>query len=200
MSITIPESVAYLSPSAFSNCNQLVQEENGVYYIDKWVIGANAAVSITLRENTVGILEGAFSNANQLIEIILPDSVMYIGKYAFLNCERLTFVTFGKNSKLTSIGDNAFEGCNSLINISLPDDVKSIGSYAFYNCSSLTSITMPNSVTSIGYYAFSGCSSFTSITFDGTVEQWKAISLGMFWNDNVPATKVICSDGTVTYY
>ncbi len=64
-------------------------------------------------------------------------------------------------------------------------------------CTALTNITISNSVTSIGNRAFFNCSSLASITFEGTVEQWKAITLGDEWNYNVPATEVICSDDVV---
>ena len=37
-----------------------------------------------------------------------------------------------------------------------------------------------------------------SITLNGTKAQWKAISKGTGWKNNVPATKVICSNGEVS--
>ncbi len=54
------------------------------------------------------------------------------------------------------------------------------------------------SVTGIGYGAFSWCSSLTSITFNGTKAEWRAIEKGSDWNKNVPATQVVCTDGTVS--
>ena len=72
-----------------------------------------------------------------------------------------------------------------------------IGHEDDYNCYNLTSINIPNGVTSIGVKAFSTCYSLTSITFEGTVAEWRAIELGGLWNSRVPATEVICSDGTV---
>ena len=76
--------------------------------------------------------------------------------------------------------------------------VSYIGASAFRGLVSLTSITIPDSVTYIGAYAFLGCTSLTSINFEGTVEQWNNISKEIQWNYEVPATEVICSDGTVT--
>ena len=77
------------------------------------------------------------------------------------------------------------------------NNVTSIGDSAFMSCPELTSIEIPDSVTNIDDYAFYNCSGLTSITFNGTKEQWEAISKGSKWNNNVPATKVVCSDGDV---
>ena len=165
----------------------------------------------------LAIAEEAFRGTN-ITFIHIPDSVTSIGSYAFYGCSSLTSITIGNSLK--SIGEYAFCGCSSLVSITIPDSVTSIGNSAFVNCSSLTSITIPDSVTrirnsafsgcsgltsitipdsvtSIGDYAFAYCSSLTSITFGGTTAQWKSISKGGSWNLYVPATKVVCSDGTV---
>jgi hypothetical protein len=73
----------------------------------------------------------------------------------------------------------------------------SIPDYAFENCDLLTSVTFPNSITSIGKYAFKNCSKLSTLAFIGTMEQWNALSFGTDWRANVPATKVICSDGEI---
>ena len=172
-SITIPNCVTSIGADAFHGCTKLIQSENGTSYVGKWAIDCDTSITFaTLRGDTVGISDSAFAECSSLTDITIPDSV-------------------------TSIGFGAFERCISLTSITIPDSVTSIGYAAFRGCSSLTSITIPDSVTSIGWYAFMYCSSLTNITFDGTVEQWNAISLGNNWNSDIPATKVICSDGTV---
>ena len=162
-SVTIGNSVTSIGSSAFYGCTSLIQKENGVSYVDKWVIDCDSNVtSVTLRNDTVGIGSYAFSGCSRLTSITIPDSVTSIGSSAFYNCSKLTSVTIGNSVK--SIGSYAFSGCSSLTSITIPDGVTSIGEYAFEGCSSLTSITIPDSVTSIGASAFSGCSYLESIT------------------------------------
>ena len=59
------------------------------------------------------------------------------------------------------------------------------------------SIIIPASITSIAGSAFDYFESLENIIFLGTIEQWNAIIKGDRWNKNIPATEVICSDGTV---
>ena len=63
--------------------------------------------------------------------------------------------------------------------------VTSIGYWAFSYCDDLTSITIPDSVTSIGDSAFASCSALTDVYYGGTKEQWAAISIGNYGNENL---------------
>ena len=137
----------------------------------------------------------AFSGCGSLTSVVIPDSVTTIDSLAFSGCTSLTSIEIPDS--VTSIGWSAFSDCTSLTSIEIPDSVTRIGNDAFSGCTSLTSIVIPDSVTSICNYAFRDCISLTSITFEGTIEQWKAIEKSEFWYDAVPATEVVCSDGTV---
>ena len=114
---------------------------------------------------------------------------------AFYNCSMLTEVVL--EDGVTGINSSAFENCSKLTNVVLSDNVTSIGDRAFLLCSGLTSIAIGNKVTNIGYNAFWSCSKLADISFNGTKEQWKAISKGNNWDNGVPATKVVCTDGEV---
>ncbi|MBR3805185.1 MAG: leucine-rich repeat domain-containing protein [Clostridia bacterium] len=172
-SIEIPNSVTSIGSSAFRSCSLLT--------------------SVTIGSGVTSIGNYAFYGCSSLTSIEIPNSVTSIGTSAFENCDSLISVTIG--SGVTSIGSSAFYDCDSLTSIEIPDSVTSIGSSAFKDCSSLTSIEIPNSVTSIGSSVFLGCSSLTTIKFNGTKAEWGNISKGYYWNYDVPATKVICSDG-----
>lgn len=175
--ITIPDSVTSIGLGAFSNTAWYNNQPDGLVYAGKVAYSYKGTMpnntSIVLKEGTHGIAANAFSDCNELTSVTIPDSVTNIGNGAFSSCTKLTSITIGNG-------------------------VKSIGGAAFKSCTELTSISIPNSVTSIGYYAFGWCNGLTSITFNGTIAQWNAILKGELWKVGVPATEVVCTDGTVS--
>ena len=83
---------------------------------------------------------GVFSSQG-LTNVIIPNSITYIGDYAFAYNE-LSNITIPNS--VTSIGSDAFFG-NLLTSIIIPDSVTTMGADAFYG-NSLTSITIGSSV------------------------------------------------------
>ena len=82
--MTIPDSVTSIGQDAFKYCTQIVQIENGVEYVDKWVTACDTYdKQVKLRENTKGIAEYAFVNRFSLTSIDIPVSMTKICKYAF---------------------------------------------------------------------------------------------------------------------
>ena len=146
------------------------------------------------------ILYGAFYGCAGLTSVTIGNGVTYIGESAFLGCTGLTTVNWNATACTTAGSSNypMFKNCSKLTIINIGNKVTTIPSYAFYGCSGLTSVTIPDSVKKIGEYAFSGCNGLMSITFNGTIAQWKSISKGTNWKQNVPATKVVCKDGTTS--
>ena len=175
-SIVIPDSVTNIGESVFVNCTGLT--------------------SITIPDNVTSIGMMTFFRCSSLASITIPDGVTSIGAAAFFECIGLTSITIPDG--VTGISGDAFCGCSGLTSITIPASVTSIGDNAIRECTGLKSVAIPDSVTSIGECAVWGCTVLTSITFEGTVEQWNAITKGEAWNSRVPATEVICSDGTVT--
>ena len=166
--ITIPDSVTNIDTDAFYGCSQLLQYENGVYYVDDWAVDCDSSVTeIVLRDDTRGVASQAFSNCYNLTSITIPNSVTIIGSAAFSYCNNLISITIPNS--VTNIGDFAFSYCSSLTNITIPNSITNIGVYVFSNCTNLTSITLLNGLTSISSYAFSGCNKLTTITIPNSV-------------------------------
>lgn len=171
-----------------------------IYEDGKGILRFNGPVTYIPGENSSRVVgsndAGAFRGCQSLTSIIIPNSVASIGGNAFSYCESLTSVTISNNVK--SLWDCAFEECRSLVSIVIPDNVTTIGNGCFKYCSGLVSVIIGRNVAYIGYQAFNDCSSLTSITFKGTVQEWDNITKESYWNSNVPATYVQCSDGQVT--
>ena len=199
-SITIPNSVTSIGEDAFYGCTGLtnITIPDSVTSIDRYAFsGCTGLTNITIPDSVTSIGDRAFYDTtwynNQ------PDGLVYAGKVAYKYKGTMPSNTSIVLKEGTlGITDYAFEGCSGLTSVTIPDSVTSIGYEAFYNCSSLTSITIPDSVTSIGDFAFGNCTGLTSIAFNGTIAQWSAISKGYHWKNNVPATEVVCTDGTVS--
>ena len=94
-SVIIGSGVESIGSSAFWGCSGIIQKENGVSYVDKWVIDCDTSVtSVTLRANTVGIGEYAFRYCSGLTSITIPNSVTSIGYCAFKGCSGLTSINY----------------------------------------------------------------------------------------------------------
>ena len=115
------------------------------------------------------------------------------------NPQGLEFYMQGDGTYIVDSGNSKYQSSIVFPETYQGGTVVGIDNQAFWtHYTVLESVTIPKTVTMIGYQAFSGCTSLTTIKFEGTVEQWNAIEKGWDWNYRVPATEVICSDGTVT--
>lgn len=111
------------------------------------------------------ITDAAFSGEAGLQEIVIPASVVEVGRNlwnetggggAFQNCTALTSVVF-EGDNLSKINLNTFNGCSALSSIELPESLEKIEYNAFDDCSALKSIVIPDKVTYIGEGAFNKC-------------------------------------------
>lgn len=217
--ITIPDSVTSIGEHAFRSCNKIIQTENGVKYIDNWVIGCDVSVTeVTLRSDIKGIANSAFSGCDRLTTVNWDAiNCAFAGSFScpiFKDCSKLTAISIGNEVK--NIPAYAFNGCTEFTNLIIPDNVTEIGRYAFYNCSGLTSVTIsasittlsdsvfrncrgltsvsiPDNVTSVGDSAFSGCSAFKNIAIPNSVT-----SIGSWAFDNCSKLTSVTIGNSVT--
>lgn len=150
--------------------------------------GNDALKSIDFGTTIKEIPDHAFSECmcDSEVNLVIPDSVEYIGDDAFFNCSSLTSVTFGDNVK--SIGESAFDGSGLMGRLVLPKSITRIEAYAFRNVlcdeieipdnnrdisigkyafagTGLTDVVLPASVKSVGGHAFD-CDTLTNIRFE----------------------------------
>ena len=120
----------------------------------------SSAKRVILGNSVVSIGTYAFRSCTSLTSVYIPESVTSIGKSALEGCRSLTSILISEG--VVSIGEDAFRGCSSLTSVHIPESVTSIEDLAFYNCHSLTSAYIPSRVTSIKG-TFRSCESLTSI-------------------------------------
>ena len=134
---------------------------NPLYYAKRLKLNGEEIKDLVIPNDVTLIKKYAFYNCSSLISVNFGNSVTAIRDEAFRDCLNLTSVNFGNS--VTLIGSMAFCGCDGLTSVTIPNSVKSIGDYAFYNCDGLTSVTIPNSVIGVGRYAFSRCRGLVSV-------------------------------------
>lgn len=102
--------------------------------------------------------------ASGIKSVTIPDTVEIICESAFMCCNNLTEVQFGKN--VCDIKDKAFYKCSALVELDLPERLESVGSRAFSECSSVKEVTIPKTLTSWGSSAFARNTSLVSLAFE----------------------------------
>ena len=194
--VSLPKSVTSIGNQAFSGCSKLTEIvlPFGLKSVGNSVFENCAGlVRVTLPNGVTAIGDRTFYNCGQLKEVNLPNSVKSIGNYAFYFCNGLEQISLP--AQLTNIGAYAFYRCTSLTSVVLPETVTAIGDYAFALGVGISEINLPKGMVSIGKGAFEACRKLKNISFGGSAEQWILISFGEGWCSDVPADKVICSDG-----
>ena len=94
-----------------------------------------SAKKIIIPEGTKFIPDYAFKDYKNLEEIIIPDSVIQIGRCAFEGCNKLKKVTLSKNLKI--LEDYSFCNCPSLEEITIPKSLQYFSKGLFKNCKRL---------------------------------------------------------------
>ena len=178
-SITIGNGVTSINENRFMNCSSLASvyitdltawmnikfetaSSNPLYNGADLYLNGSLVTDLVIPDGVTSIGKYAFYGCSSLASVIIPDSVTFIGNYAFRDCGNVETLVIGDG--LTSLDDLPIT--SALKSITIGNGVTSIDSYAFNGCSSLESVTIPDSVTSIGGYAFEGCNNLIYNEYD----------------------------------
>ncbi len=166
-SITIPNSVTSIGNDAFYNCSKLTS-------INISDIAAWCKIDFdTNYANPLSYAHNLYLNGALVTDLVIPDGVTSINKYAFEDCTGLTSITIPNS--VTNIGDDAFYYCSSLTSVTIPNSVTSIGKSAFYN--------VPNIV----YYGSASGSPWGARSINGFVEGY------LVYSDETKTKLLACS-------
>lgn len=157
--IVIPDTVQSVAHDALNDTTWYENQKDGPLYLDHVFLGFKNCDSkeglFSVREGTKVIASDAFS-LTDFSEVMLPDSVCYLGESAFSGCSKLTRITIPKY--LVSIGRCAFHDCDALVtDLIFSDGIREIGESAFSGCSKIERVSLPLSIKTIGNDAFHHC-------------------------------------------
>ncbi|MBQ3282709.1 MAG: leucine-rich repeat domain-containing protein, partial [Atopobiaceae bacterium] len=160
--VTIPDTVRTIEYCAFWGCDKLT--------------------SVKLGDGVEVIEAEAFQDCTALAgDLMLPESLRYIGDGAFAGCASIQAVNIpvglatdeycgcdsghrgpfwgcsgirdvSFDAGTTVVPNGLFYGCDGIESLTIPDTVASIGDNAFYRMTSLGSIKLPNGLVHLGSY------------------------------------------------
>lgn len=122
-SVTIPDSVTFISDLAFADCSNLT--------------------NISIPNSVTSIGSSAFEYCTSLKSITLPSSLRTISQALFFDCSQLTTIQIPDS--VSSILAYAFYNCRNLKTIRIPVSVTFIESYAFDGCPNSMTVTYSGS-------------------------------------------------------
>ena len=117
---------------------------------------------------------GGFRYCFTLQEVSLPEGLISLDEFAFMDCQKLQEIRLPKSLK--TLGRGTFAGCHALPEIELPEDLETVGEGALMNCLSLTSVVIPASVTEMGDRPFSGDWALKTVEIKGNVPRLSSSS------------------------
>ncbi|MBQ4550914.1 MAG: leucine-rich repeat protein [Oscillospiraceae bacterium] len=166
--IEIPEGVRAIHEYAFSDCDALTEVilPESMEYLEECCFRDCDGLTAIELPGKVRYL-GAFMFADSALrEIVVPDSVTEIRRYAFSGCKELTNVVLPDT--LEKIGESAFNGCTALKNVQLPSALKEISNHMLCD-SGITELVVPEGVREIVDWACTDCDDLQRVVIPANV-------------------------------
>lgn len=134
-----------------------------------------------------------YLNDTRVTELIIPEGVTEISKYAFFGCKGLTVVSIPDS--VETIGKNAFSS-TEIKEVVLGNGVKRINSYAFSNMLYLETVTFGENIELIENYAFNGDNNLNKV-YINDLSSWLKLKFSSFYNNPLSYGASLYCDGTL---
>ena len=144
----------------------------------------------TTTKKVIAIGAEAFKAISSIEDVIIPEGVTTIEKYAFADCVQMTSVSlpstittieagafrnngiatlvFPETCGLTEIAASAFSHCDNLKEVTSPAYIKTVGKAAFFECEKLEKIVLEEGVVTVEKLGFQGCPALKELILPST--------------------------------
>lgn len=137
---------------------------------------------------------GAFESCKSLKSITLPDSIQYIGKYAFYSDNVLETINLPRD--LTTIESSAFNSsCSALKTIHY--EAKNLVTSSDVVKWNVDTIYVSKNVESLPNKFITSSNSVTRVVYEGTTAEWNALKNDSNKNNGLFIDNVMCSDSKI---
>lgn len=188
---SLPDSLRYIYNDALKGCQVAETMELSVNIVN--AEGLDGVQKLVFEEGRTSISASLFGDYESLEEVVLPQSLTYIGSRTFEGCPLKTITipknvnscpgllnVYGPAFEFSSIETIIFEEgmetipyslcgyASSIKNIVLPSTVKTISDYAFYG-TSVEHLVLPEGLETLGNSCFADCGSLKTLSIPHTV-------------------------------
>ena len=195
--VTLGKNIASLGTGWAADTVKSVQVADGnanfatasgiLYAKDGWTfafVPKELTGEITIPDGVTDIPADILRGRNGITAVILPDTLLSVGKGAFAGCEGIESITlpfvgekadgsgathFGYIFGANSDSYNSQYVPSSLVRVTLTGDA--LYAYAFYGCDHIESVTLPEGLTVIPQSAFNGCTALSSVNIPTSVTE-----------------------------
>jgi len=177
------------------------------FYDIKNGVGKHTLETVMLPQSLISIGKYAFLDCSSMIKVIVPETVKKIGTGAFQNCISLTTTNLPKSLQTNDedyyLSEGVFSSCVKLNTITIPDSITVIPQKYFERCVSLTSISIPSNITLIYSEAFKDCIGLQSIYLNSYYPidiSNPEVSANVFKNVNIKSCILYVPNGSKYLY